>query len=68
MITLALNDRVRRDVLQGITHGNKGEIIDLYNSPLWKLKCEELAKLSVELPSSPRLGTRSENCEEFSGG
>jgi hypothetical protein len=29
MITLALNDGARRDVLQGITHGFKGDIIDL---------------------------------------
>ena len=26
MITLALNEGARRDVLQGITHGNKGDI------------------------------------------
>jgi len=47
MITLALNDGARRDVLQGITHGFKGDIIDLYNTPLWELKCQELGKLKV---------------------
>jgi integrase len=57
MITLALNDGARRDVLQGITHGNKGDIIDLYNSPLWTLKCEELAKLRIRLRQPGELGT-----------
>lgn len=57
MITLALNDGARRDVLQGITHGNKGDIIDLYNSPLWALKCEELAKLRIRRQSPAGLGT-----------
>ncbi|MGZ3439824.1 MAG: hypothetical protein ACXVDD_09915, partial [Polyangia bacterium] len=49
MITLALNDGARRDVLQGITHGFKGDIIDLYNTPLWELKCQELGKLNVSV-------------------
>ncbi len=30
MITLALNDGARRDVLQGITHGNKGDITSFW--------------------------------------
>jgi hypothetical protein len=69
MITLALNDGARRDVLQGITHGSKGEIIDLYNSPLWKLKCEELAKLQIKLrqPESPKFGTVDGEAEELRG-
>ncbi len=71
MITLALNDGARRDVLQGITHGQKGEIIDLYNSPLWALKCDELSKLCVR-PIVPAglgtvLGTVFENHEELRG-
>jgi hypothetical protein len=52
MITLALNDGVRRDVLETITHGRKEQqSIDLYNSPLWTLKCEELAKLRIAVPA-----------------
>ena len=52
MITLALNDGVRRDVLESITHGRKEQqSIDLYNSPLWTLKCEELAKLKITMPT-----------------
>ena len=38
-------------MLQGITHGSKGEIIDLYNSPLWKLKCEDRDVQRVPAPS-----------------
>jgi hypothetical protein len=57
MITLALNDGARRDVLQGITHGNKGDIIDLYNSPLWSLKCQEMAKLRIRRVPPAGLGT-----------
>ena len=50
MITLSLNDGVRRDVLESITHGRKEQqSIDLYNSPLWSLKCEELVKLKVAM-------------------
>lgn len=70
MITLALNDGARRDVLQGITHGFKGDIIDLYNTPLWELKCQELSKLKVSakdprsfaprvLPLEPQVLSRS---------
>jgi len=54
---LALNDGARRDVLQGITHGNKGDIIDLYNSPLWSLKCQEMAKLRIRRVPPAGLGT-----------
>jgi hypothetical protein len=52
----------------GITHGNKGEIIGLYNSPFWKLKCDELAKLKIERPQGlgTVLGTVIEECEESS--
>jgi hypothetical protein len=57
MITLALNDGARRDVFQGITHGNKGDIIDLYNSPLWSLKCQEMAKLRIRRVPPAGLGT-----------
>jgi integrase len=57
MITLALNDGARRDVLQGITHGNKGDIIDLYNTPLWSLKCQEMAKLRIRRVPPAGLGT-----------
>jgi integrase len=70
MITLALNDGARRDVLQGITHGFKGDIIDLYNTPLWELKCQELGKLKLSakdprsfaprvVPLDPEVLTRS---------
>src|SRR5581483_6089818 len=42
-----------RDVLESITHGRKEQqSIDLYNSPLWTLKCDELAKLKIQMPGA----------------
>jgi hypothetical protein len=71
MMTLALNDGARRDVLQGITHGNEGDIIDLYNTPLRSLKCQELAKLRIRrVPPAGLgtvLGTVAIDAEEFRG-
>ena len=48
-ITLARTDGARRDVLEVITHGPRGNIVDIYTSLPWPLLCEEVAKLQVRL-------------------
>lgn len=48
-ITLARTDGARRDVLEVITHGPRGNIVDIYTSLPWPLLCEEVAKLRLEL-------------------
>ena len=48
-ITLARTDGARRDVLEVITHGPRGNIVDIYTTLPWPLLCEEVAKLRVQL-------------------
>jgi integrase len=48
-ISLARTDGARKDVLETITHGQRGSnIMDLYTTPPWPLLCEEVAKLKVK--------------------
>ena len=49
-ISLAREDGARSDLLESITHGPRGRIIDVYTTWPWPALCAEVAKLSVELP------------------
>jgi integrase len=46
-ISLARADGARKDVLEHVTHGRPGGIIDLYTELPWPLLCEEVGKLRV---------------------
>ncbi|NJK31968.1 MAG: radical SAM protein [Deltaproteobacteria bacterium] len=35
----------RKDVLERVTHGHRGDIVDMYTEVPWALLCEEVAKL-----------------------
>jgi hypothetical protein len=48
-ISLALADGARRDLLETVTHGPRGDIISVYNTPPWPALCEEVKKLRIEL-------------------
>jgi integrase len=48
-ITLAQVDGARRDLLETITHGPRGDIINIYTSFPWPALCAEVAKLKIEL-------------------
>jgi integrase len=48
-ITLAQVDGARRDLLETITHGPRGDIINVYTTFPWPALCEEVAKLKIEL-------------------
>jgi integrase len=48
-ISLARTDGARKDVLERVTHGSRGDIVDLYTELPWALLCEEVAKLKVAL-------------------
>ena len=48
-ISLARTDGARKDVLERVTHGNRGDIVDMYTELPWALLCEEVAKLKVTL-------------------
>jgi integrase len=47
-ITLARVDGARKDLLEIITHSQRGNIIDIYTSMPWASLCEEVAKLKIE--------------------
>ena len=48
-ISLARTDGARKDVLERVTHGNRGDIVDMYTELPWALLCDEVAKLKVTL-------------------
>ena len=48
-ITLAQVDGARRDFLETVTHGPRGDIVTLYTSFSWADLCAEVAKLKIEL-------------------
>ena len=48
-ITLAQVDGARRDLLETITHGPRGDIISVYTTFPWPALCAEVAKLQIEL-------------------
>jgi integrase len=47
-ITLARVDGARKDILEAVTHGPRGNIMDVYTTLPWASLCEEVAKLRVE--------------------
>jgi integrase len=48
-ISLARADGARADVLERVTHGPRGDIMNLYTTLPWALLCEEVVKLRIEL-------------------
>jgi hypothetical protein len=62
-ITLARTDGARKDVLEVVTHGSRGDIVDVYSSLPWQLLCEEIAKLKLALPTYPTLTPDGEPSE-----
>jgi integrase len=48
-VTLAQVDGARRDLLETITHGPRGDIINVYSSFPWPALCAEVAKLEVDV-------------------
>jgi hypothetical protein len=48
-ITLARVDGARRDFLETVSHGPRGDIMNLYTTPPWPTLCEEVSKLKIDL-------------------
>ena len=48
-ITLAQVDGARRDLLETVTHGPRGDIINVYTTFPWPALCAEVAKLQIAL-------------------
>lgn len=48
-ITLAQVDGARRDLLETITHGPRGDIVSVYTTFPWPALCDEVRKLKIEL-------------------
>ena len=49
-VTLARSDGARKDILEQIFHGPRGDIMDMYTTLPWRVLCDEVSKLRVELP------------------
>jgi integrase len=49
LITLAQVDGARRDLLETVTHGPRGDIMSVYTTFPWPALCEEVAKLKISL-------------------
>jgi hypothetical protein len=50
-ITLAQVDGARRDLLETMSHGPRGDIVSVYTTFPWPALCAEIAKLKIELRS-----------------
>lgn len=48
-ITLAQVDGARRDLLETITHGPRGDIVSVYTTFPWPALCDEVKKLEIAL-------------------
>lgn len=48
MISLARADGARPDILKTVTHGQSGNILDVYTTLPWEAVCTEVRKLRVE--------------------
>ncbi len=48
-ISLARGDGARKDILETVTHGERGDIMDSYTTLPWPSVCEEVVKLKVRL-------------------
>lgn len=66
-ITLAQTDGARRDILETVSHGPRGDIMSVYSSFPWAALCAEVAKLSVETPAAAcyHLATKIPNLQIF---
>lgn len=49
LVSLALGDGARKDILEWITHGPKGDIMSLYTTLPWESLCAEISKLKIGL-------------------
>lgn len=49
LVSLARRDGARKDIFEWITHGPRGDIVDMYTTLPWELLCEEMLKLKIEL-------------------
>jgi len=48
MISLARADGARKDLLEAITHAQRGDIVDVYTEFPWAALCAEVEKLRIE--------------------
>jgi integrase len=55
-ITLAQVDGASRDVLRPMTHPGKQDIVDLYTTLPWPIRCAAIAKLRVDTPAAAHNG------------
>ena len=53
-ITLAQVDGARKDILEAISHGPRGDIVSVYTTFPWPVLCEEVRKLKIE-PAGVRI-------------
>jgi integrase len=47
-ITLAQIDGARKDILEAISHGPRGDIVSVYTTFPWPVLCAEVSKLKIE--------------------
>jgi hypothetical protein len=52
-------DGARKDLLEIVTHSQRGSIIDLYSSMPWASLCEEVGKLRIERQGAKRMSKPS---------
>ncbi len=56
MISLARADGASKDILETVTHGARGDVMDSYTTLPWAIVCVEVAKLRVQLTEGKVVG------------
>ncbi len=51
-ISLARADGARKDVLEQVTHGRRGDIMNVYTELPWETLCEAVAQLRIQMPGT----------------
>ena len=46
---MARADGARKDVVEWMSHGPRGDIVDMYTTHPWDLLCQEMSKLNIKL-------------------
>jgi hypothetical protein len=48
-VSLARGDGAQKDVVEWMSHGPRGDIVDMYTTLPWELLCHEMKKLNIRL-------------------
>lgn len=66
-VTLARTHGGRKDIIELISHGPRGDIVDTYTSMPWATLCEEIGKLKISRPVGSASEAKNKDSEQPAG-